>query len=69
MTAIQRLVSRVAALVIAISITLIFLTRSVAMILPANSIELIHGEGIPTHTIIWLHITDLRGGDIPQRLC
>lgn len=65
MTATQRLVSRVVPLVIAISITLISLTRSVAMILPENSIELIHGEGIPTHTIIWLHGLGATANDFP----
>jgi phospholipase/carboxylesterase len=65
MTTMQLLVVRVTFFTIAISIILIFLTRSIAMTLPANSIELIHGEGTPTHAIIWLHGLGASADDFP----
>jgi phospholipase/carboxylesterase len=54
-----------AALCITISILLTFLTRSFAMTLPDNSIELIHGNGTPTHAIIWLHGLGASANDFP----
>lgn len=35
------------------------------MTLPANSIELIHGDGVPTHAIIWLHGLGATANDFP----
>lgn len=35
------------------------------MTLPRNSIELIHGEGLPTHSIIWLHGLGASANDFP----
>ena len=36
-----------------------------AMTLPANSIELIHGQGNPTHCVIWLHGLGASANDFP----
>jgi len=35
------------------------------MTLPANSIELIHGKGVPTHCVIWLHGLGATADDFP----
>jgi phospholipase/carboxylesterase len=35
------------------------------MTLPKNSIELIHGDGVPTHSIIWLHGLGASANDFP----
>lgn len=42
-----------------------FFTSSYAMNLPVNSIELIHGQGEPTHAIIWLHGLGASANDFP----
>lgn len=42
-----------------------FQSYSNAMTLPKNSIELIHGEGTPTHCIIWLHGLGASATDFP----
>jgi phospholipase/carboxylesterase len=65
----RRLTSRIRAFavffVITFSILLTYLTSSFAMTLPANSIELIHGDGVPTHAIIWLHGLGATANDFP----
>lgn len=50
-----------AALVLFLSLT----SHSTSMTLPANSIELIHGDGTPTHSIIWLHGLGASANDFP----
>jgi len=42
-----------------------FSPNSTAMTLPENSIELIHGTGTPTHSIIWLHGLGASADDFP----
>jgi phospholipase/carboxylesterase len=65
----RRLTSRISTFAItsttALSILLTYLTSSFAMTLPANSIELIHGDGVPTHAIIWLHGLGATANDFP----
>ena len=40
-------------------------SNTIAMTLPKNSIELIHGDGTPTHSIIWLHGLGATASDFP----
>ncbi|MGK0375369.1 MAG: phospholipase/carboxylesterase [Arenicella sp.] len=47
------------------SILLTLLTRAFAMTLPDNTIELIHGNGAPTHAVIWLHGLGASANDFP----
>lgn len=57
--------SRIIAASFIVAILLTLITRSFAMTLPANSIELIHGDGVPTHAIIWLHGLGASANDFP----
>jgi phospholipase/carboxylesterase len=56
---------RVVLFITTLSILLTSLTPSIAMTLPANSIELTHGDGAPTHAIIWLHGLGASANDFP----
>ena len=56
---------KLAKLVMMISLFALTSTYLKAMTLPANSIELIHGEGTPTHAIIWLHGLGASANDFP----
>lgn len=49
----------------ALSLFLYITLHSTTMTLPANSIELIHGDGTPTHSIIWLHGLGASANDFP----
>ena len=48
-----------------ISLAVLTSSNLKAMTLPANSIELIHGDGTPTHSIIWLHGLGASANDFP----
>ena len=52
-------------LLFVISLAVLTSSNLKAMTLPANSIELIHGDGTPTHSIIWLHGLGASANDFP----
>lgn len=52
-------------LVLALILTLLLSTNLNAMTYPKDTIELVHGDGQPTHAIIWLHGLGASANDFP----